>query len=171
MDWGLRLQRAFALEAIVAGSLETEPTFSPPLKVNSISGVDESFLVGNRLRLGVSVYLQYVSIDQEAHGLMAQSILAYLETSLQGDVGSKSAKKIKLQWVGTVLIGECEQSIIRGDFEGETDFGNPLVKFQFDVDKDEDLVELEDRIFVGQGRFVKNAETEKLSLVYQLQQM
>lgn len=48
---------------IAAGSLETEATFTPPLKINSISGLDKAVLVDKNLRLNVSVDLQYVSID------------------------------------------------------------------------------------------------------------
>lgn len=33
--------------------------------------------------------------------------------------------KIKLQWGGTVFVGQCEEDIMGGLFQGETDFGNP----------------------------------------------
>ncbi|KAJ5335645.1 uncharacterized protein N7506_005701 [Penicillium brevicompactum] len=184
MNWGLRLRRAFTLQVghihyapperrtyidkgttyikieigapridgmhltfpILAGSLETEPAFTPPLKVNSISGFDEAILVGNNLRLNVSVDLK-----------------------LQGEPGAESERKMKLRWNGTVVIGELEQ-IMQGDLEGKADFGNPLASFRFDVSEKEH-VGLGDRIFVGQGRFVKKEKSGPLNLIYQVSEV
>ncbi|KAH6898575.1 hypothetical protein B0T10DRAFT_114186 [Thelonectria olida] len=126
-----------------AGTLTSEPDYRPPLRATFVHGSD--FL--RRDPDGQMVRLDVTSVARDESG-------ALLRFSYNGVVGMTGA----------------EGKVIRGDDNATTTgFGNAFVQVRFETDSP-DLKPLEDKMFVGSGRFIVE-ENQPIVVEYKISEV
>ncbi|KAJ5875006.1 uncharacterized protein N7473_011193 [Penicillium subrubescens] len=123
---------------IVGGSITPEETFTPRIKSTSITGIDEATL---------SYKEKILHLKVTAEALIDHEMASGHETGFRS--------KVQLTWYGDVKLGKDEDSILYGNFTGETQLGNPIACFRLDG-KSEEFAGLKNRTFIGQGKFKCN---------------
>ncbi|KAE8325485.1 hypothetical protein BDV39DRAFT_178523 [Aspergillus sergii] len=93
----------------------------------------------------------------------------HLRLNAHGVLKTKDDALLYLNYTGVVTLTPAEQAVFAGTAsEGSTPFGNIFTHFTFETG-DERYKDLENRVFVGQGRF--NIESGKPVVEYRVSQV
>ncbi|KAL3473307.1 hypothetical protein BJX99DRAFT_233993 [Aspergillus californicus] len=159
---------------------QTQPAFT--LKVS----IDPPFAVGSAARKAGFQIIPMVggtfqsaggfspAIDGELIGVGNDYIRAdadgsHLRLNAHGVIKAKNDALIYVNYTGVVTMTDAENTVFSGAAsDGSTPFGNSFTHFTFETG-DEQYKELENRVFVGLGRF--NVEQGKIVVEYRISQV
>ncbi|KAL2828530.1 hypothetical protein BDW59DRAFT_50323 [Aspergillus cavernicola] len=118
---------AFQIIPMIGGTIQSAESFSPALDAELVG-------VGN----------DYIRADADGK---------HLRLDAHGVVKTKDEALIYLKYTGVITFGDAEGAVLSGTAaDGSTPFGNSFTHITFETG-DERYKELENRVFVGQGRF------------------
>ncbi|KAE8134478.1 hypothetical protein BDV38DRAFT_160118 [Aspergillus pseudotamarii] len=128
---------------MIGGTVKGDSGFSPALDAEFVG-------VGN----------DYIHADADGK---------HLRLNAHGVLKTKDDALLYLNYTGVVTLTPTEQAVFAGTApEGSTPFGNLFTHFTFETG-DERYKDLENRVFVGQGRF--NIESGKPVVEYRVSQV